>query len=245
MEFFQFCPRQGETLRTLMQRFDELLRRANNAMELGISYPFRSWMLLSLLKLSANQWRDILKELGRRFPRDEATYKQMQQILIRERELMNVVGYMGNAKPGIPGAYFAEGATNVPDAVDGTPLPLYLCLGGWQEPPPATYFTGPTQDASSSVPALGYLSSAPSGSAQTALALTDKVQDADVLDVTLFDIADAEVVGSESESWETDSSVWESENREDPISPSELLALEEMGRDEQQLEQLYWTARRN
>ena len=29
MEFFQFCPRHGETLRTLMQRFDELLRRAN------------------------------------------------------------------------------------------------------------------------------------------------------------------------------------------------------------------------
>ena len=95
MEFFQFTPRRGETLQALMLRFDTLLLRANRTMELGISYPFRTWMLMSLLKLSATQWRETLKECGRQFPRDETSYQNLKNILTRDRELQAVVGYMG------------------------------------------------------------------------------------------------------------------------------------------------------
>ena len=47
IEFFNFTPRRDELLPAVFLRFDTMLDRANQQAELGISYPFRSWMLKS------------------------------------------------------------------------------------------------------------------------------------------------------------------------------------------------------
>ena len=51
LEFFSFTPRAGETCELVFLRFDTMLERANTLAELGISFPFRAWMLLALLRL--------------------------------------------------------------------------------------------------------------------------------------------------------------------------------------------------
>ena len=68
-------------------RFDTLLDRANRIAELGISYPFRTWMLLSLLRLSPKKWAEYLKDMGHRFPRALAEYTALQQLIVREKSI--------------------------------------------------------------------------------------------------------------------------------------------------------------
>ena len=58
LDFFGFTPRSHELTESLFLRYDATLDRANRDAELGISYPFRSWMLLSLLQLPPKQWSE-------------------------------------------------------------------------------------------------------------------------------------------------------------------------------------------
>ena len=48
MEFFNFTPRRNEHLEGLFLRYDAMLDKANRYANLDISYPFRTWMILSV-----------------------------------------------------------------------------------------------------------------------------------------------------------------------------------------------------
>ena len=66
-EFFSFTPRRSENLQTLLLRFDTMSQRAEELSEIGISWLFKSWMLMSLLRLSPSKWSEYLKDMGHRF----------------------------------------------------------------------------------------------------------------------------------------------------------------------------------
>ena len=51
LEFFNFAPRTGEVWEVMLLRFNVMLQRADQIAELQIFWPFKSWMLLSLLRL--------------------------------------------------------------------------------------------------------------------------------------------------------------------------------------------------
>lgn len=51
LEFFSFCPRAGEIIEALLLRVNTMLQKADTVAELQISWQFKSWMLLSLLRL--------------------------------------------------------------------------------------------------------------------------------------------------------------------------------------------------
>ena len=87
MEFFAFTPSVHEEIRSLFLRFDMMLDKANSIANLGISFQFRTWMLLSLLRLLPKKWSELLKECGRRLPRDEPEYQLVKSVLIREKAI--------------------------------------------------------------------------------------------------------------------------------------------------------------
>ena len=130
IEFFNFTPRREELLPAIFLRFDVMLDRANNLAELGISFPFRSWMLLSLLRLPGKKWAEYLKDMGHRFPRTQDQYQHMQTEIVRERTLIeNVHSLHDTPKPAgntHAGLYFSE--------PDFSPIPLFLALGGMPLP---------------------------------------------------------------------------------------------------------------
>ena len=64
LDFFAFCPRRDETVQLIFLRFDSMLDRANELADLDISFPFRTWMLLSRLRLPPNTWSDNSKSMG-------------------------------------------------------------------------------------------------------------------------------------------------------------------------------------
>ena len=72
-----------------------MLDKANQLADLNISYPFRSWMVLALLRLAPKQWAEHLKEMGHRFPNTEAEYRRLQESIVRERTLETEVGSLG------------------------------------------------------------------------------------------------------------------------------------------------------
>eukprot|EP00971_Amphidinium_carterae_P046832 922749-Amphidinium_carterae.1 len=105
LELLQFAPRRGEQMEALLLRFELLLERANTHANLQISWSFKAWILLSVLRLPTKRWMEILEKLGHAFPHDEQGYRQMEQMLIREhvldstlRELSHVRGF-GSAGP--------------------------------------------------------------------------------------------------------------------------------------------------
>jgi len=124
LEFFAFTPGRNENTQLVFLRFDTMLERANNQAELGISYPFRAWMLLSLLRLSPKKWSEYLKDMGHRFPRTEEEYRRMQEAIVREKTLENQVGTLGQAsnQPNTHGG-------NTFLSTEEPCVPLYLCLG--------------------------------------------------------------------------------------------------------------------
>ncbi len=92
LEFFGFTPSRSEDILVLMLRFDTVLERANARAELGISFPLRAWMLLSLLRLPTKKWAEYLKAVGHRFPKNESEYSDMKLTIVRERVLEQQVG---------------------------------------------------------------------------------------------------------------------------------------------------------
>ena len=63
-EFFAFTPRREENVENMFLRFDMLSERAQNSANLGISYPFRAWMVLALLRLEPHKWGEYLREIA-------------------------------------------------------------------------------------------------------------------------------------------------------------------------------------
>ena len=128
LEFFAFTPKAGETVQIIFLRFDMQLDRANSLADLGISYPFRSWMLLSLMRMSPKRWSECLKDLGHRFPKTEIEYKNMQNAIVRERTLEIQVCSLSNSIPQEMGIYLPAD-----DAPLASGMPLYVCLGNIAE----------------------------------------------------------------------------------------------------------------
>ena len=125
LEFFSFTPRRDETPQLVFIRFDNMLERANTLADLGISYPFRAWMLLSLLRLNPRKWSEYLKDMGHRFPRTMEEYQNMKDNIVREKTLesqMGTMGHDGRSAGQTMGSTFFEGSQD-----DG--IPLYLCPG--------------------------------------------------------------------------------------------------------------------
>ena len=87
LEFFSFCPRAGEVWEVMLLRFNVMLQKADQIAELQISWPFKSWMLLSLLRLPARKWTELLKDMSHHFPRTEQQYKELQRMILREKAL--------------------------------------------------------------------------------------------------------------------------------------------------------------
>ena len=87
LEFFSFCPRPGEIWEVLILRFNTMLQKADQLAELQISWPFKSWMLLTLLRLPARKWTELLKDMDHHFPRTEEQYQELQQMILREKAL--------------------------------------------------------------------------------------------------------------------------------------------------------------
>ena len=121
LDFFSFTPVQGESLQSLFQRFDIVLERANKVSELGLSYQFRTWMLLSLLRLHPKRWAEILKECGRRLPKTQEEYNQVKSILDRDSAIESTVRNLQKGSQGGSGTFFS---------FDGDPQPLYMTLIG-------------------------------------------------------------------------------------------------------------------
>eukprot|EP00971_Amphidinium_carterae_P153335 3039826-Amphidinium_carterae.3 len=87
LELLSFTPRRQETIDAVLLRFDRLLSRADDLANLQISWAFRSWILFSVLRLTAKKWSELLEKLGHRFPRNEGEYRQLEQMLQRETVL--------------------------------------------------------------------------------------------------------------------------------------------------------------
>ena len=124
LDFFSFCPRQGEVWEVLFLRFDVMLAKADSVAELQISWPFKAWMLMSLLRLPTRKWSSLLKDMNHHFPRTEAQYKELQNMILRERALETQVLQPGSSA----GNTYGDG-TYLLDTVSGNPVPLYMCLG--------------------------------------------------------------------------------------------------------------------
>ena len=139
LEFFSFCPRQGETVQIIFLRFDSMLDKANQLCELQISYSFRTWMIMALLRFTPRKWVELLKDMGHRFPRNHEEYKSLQNAIVREKSLEYQVGALsrgGSGAAGVTGTNFLAHQFSWDE--EGDCLPLYLCLGspaGGQEAP--------------------------------------------------------------------------------------------------------------
>ena len=195
-----------------------MLERANTLADLGISYPFRAWMLLSLVRLSPKKWSEYLKDMGHKFPRTVEDYQKMKDSIVREKTLESSVGAMGtgghSAGQTITGTYH----TGSQDDGESQCILLYLCLGCPSQP-----------ESSPQYPSNSYLQlqDQPSSKTQTTVYLMDLdgIQDTD----------------SEND---TDDETWEKENLEDPYSPEGLEQEEREGRTNPiYLANLWWAQR--
>ena len=92
LDFFGFIPRAQELTESLFLRYGSTLDRASRDAELGISFPFRSWMLLSLLQLPPKTWSEYLRDMNHRFLRNQIEYEPLKRRILRERSLEGTTG---------------------------------------------------------------------------------------------------------------------------------------------------------
>ena len=216
LDFFSFTPVMGEDLRSMFLRFDIILTKANTITELGISVPFRSWMVLSLLRLPPRKWAEILRDCGRRLPRTEAEYQTVKANLLRDRAIEENVQVLHNRNGSQKSHMFFTD--------DHQPLPLYLALAnGGGEPPPLS-----------------------NGSVRQPLSNGNVRQQANTdttYDVSKAYLNTGEDDDSEA-GWSTDTEWWEQEDLEDHYDEERLEAEEQAGsNDPQYLCQVWWAAR--
>ena len=220
LEFFAFRPQAGEKVQIIFFRFDAMLDRANKLAELGITWQFKAWMILALLRLPPRKWADYLKEMGHRFPRTEAEYQAMQQAIIRERVFMTDVGQLGaNAQSAGSHVGYAEGTFAV---LGNDPLPLYMCLGSPSEDDVPAFPTV-SKDSGSNVgaPSLGHVQ--------------------ENLDLTLYNW---EGVDDASDSEVSNEETWLAENAHDPYTPERLANEQQLAAGNgKYLKDLFWARR--
>ena len=100
LEFLNFRPRPGETLEALLLRFDVMLDKANRTAQLDLSWSFRAWILLSVLRLQPKKWADLLDKLGHRFPHTQQEFQHLCQILLREHNLEDTLRLLQHTQLG-------------------------------------------------------------------------------------------------------------------------------------------------
>eukprot|EP00971_Amphidinium_carterae_P349761 6491208-Amphidinium_carterae.2 len=126
MEFLSFKPRHGETIQSMFLRLDRLLTKANQVADLHISWAFRSWLMMSMLRLPARKWSQFLDRCGNRFPRTEAEYRQLEDLIVREHTLEDTLYQMSSVRSSLTRPadhwdgqrYFMDG-TDEEHAADG------------------------------------------------------------------------------------------------------------------------------
>ena len=218
LEFFNFTPRPGEPLAQVFLRFDTMLGKANVEAKLEINIQFRSFMLLSLLRLPAKKWVEYLKEMGHRLPGTQQEYNTMKAFIIRERQLAAEVAplQMSSGHPG------SSGSGHYSVEQDDNPLPLFQCLGGVSAESlmyPVTHGNPPGSTDPTLRPAMEF---GDDGSIQ-------------VFNVDGFHDPDSDS--------DTDDDDWDEENLKDPYSAERLRSEEQQGADPAYLAELYWAAR--
>ena len=214
LEFFAFTPLQQETTQMVFLRFDTMLDRANRLADLAISYPFRSWMLLSLLRLPAKKWAEYLKDMGHKFPRDGDQYRTMQELIVREKTLEVQVGSLGAVSTPAHGGGSGAFVISEPSGLQmNEPLPLYLCLGNpsGDSAPVNSVYLG--RDQEQTFPTLSEL-----------------------------EVWDTGIPDSDSES--STEEQWARENQQDPWSQERLDAEESLGKDPGHLREVFWQVRK-
>ena len=204
LEFFSFTPRGGEKIQVIFFRFDAMLDKANALANLGISFQFRSWMVLALLRLPPTKWAVYLKDMGHRFPRNEEEYRLMQQAIIRERVFVDDVGQLtaqaGGADRKAHPVGFVDGDGTF-TVLEDQQLPLYLCLGN-----PST---------SPQTPAFPVVA----GGDRNGVSSDVRSESASNLDLTLYNWAG---VLDDTDSEASDEESWLADNRLDPWSAEKV-----------------------
>ena len=237
MEFFQFTPRREETLEALLLRFDTLLDRANTVANLNIEWPFRSWMLMSILRLPAKKWTELLKEAGHVLPRTEAAYTQMKQVLCRERALESTIATMHSKHATPTGQHYLVGDD------DKMPLPLYLCLGGVTElPEEAMAYLGLAEVNPQCVTRT--MSKSEADYAFHASGSRDGDDSPRIAYYDLGDAVEGSSDGDNSDNWSTDTEEWREENKQDPYPDVRLRDEEEKGKVPGYISEVWWAARK-
>ena len=87
------------------------------------TFQFRTWMLLSVLRLSPNTWTDIFKDTGHRMPATQQEYNAVKDVLQWENVLQGQVFDLtrqADSKHRAKGAYLVDG---------NPPMPLFQRLG--------------------------------------------------------------------------------------------------------------------
>ena len=130
LDFFGFTLRARELTESLFLRYDSTLDRANRDAELGISFPFRSWMLLSLLQLPPKTWGEYLRDMNHRFPRNQIEYELLKRRILRERSLEGTVGKLraGTRHGSSSGNAYATMEAPAGPYSPAEPKPLHMAL---------------------------------------------------------------------------------------------------------------------
>ena len=118
LDFFNFTPRSGESIREVFNRFERQLATADEFVGMRFTYEFKSWMLMSVLRLSSRKWSELLKDNGRKMPSTQEEYHKLRDDLHRERIIEETLDQSSTQAKGQ--SYHAEPIQQVP---------LYMCLG--------------------------------------------------------------------------------------------------------------------
>ena len=238
IEFFNFQPLAGETLHSLFLRYDTLLDRANKISDLGISYPFRTWMLLCLLRLPPKKWLEYLKDFGHILPRNEQMYQHVQTTMLKEEILLKTVSHMDGARP--RSNYLMISDDNANQGGEREYLPLYLALSQ-QHQSELNGSNSQSEIVGSGVPQRE------GGNTYHAITVSGETSADSDKGISIYEIEEI-TTQSDSDSCEeyTDDEQWEAENDEDPWDEDRLKEeVKRANEDPHYLHELFWAMRKS
>eukprot|EP00971_Amphidinium_carterae_P030245 595107-Amphidinium_carterae.1 len=82
----------------MLLRLDRLLTRANQVADLHISWAFRAWLMMSVLRLPPRKWSQFLDRCNNRIPRTEQEYRQLEELILREHTLEETLHHMAGMR---------------------------------------------------------------------------------------------------------------------------------------------------
>ena len=148
-EFLAFRRQPGETIDSLLVRFDILRNRAHARAGFAINLTGLTWLLLQSLGLGAEQWDRLLAPMGGQMPQNDAEFGGLLERIRRLFHLKEGRLQHGAAQGamGDPGNFHTEGffPTFVPD---GPHANAFMC-GGPNAPDP---WSGTNQSACAGIP---------------------------------------------------------------------------------------------